>query len=175
LPNIRIPHRDLVPEPPRAADERHTLVTFVDYFRSVLLRQAAGLAPEQLGSRLGPSPLTLGGLIKHMALVEDSWFHMRWADNDPPAPWDSVDWDATPDWDFDSAGDDQPGELEAMYLAAIARSDAVIASAALDDTMDAPSGPTSMRWILVHMIEEYARHCGHADLLRESIDGRTGD
>jgi hypothetical protein len=167
---------ELAPDPPYAVDERHTLVTFLDYYRSVFLRKMAGLTAEQLSVSLPPSELTLGGLLKHMALVEDNWFSANWKGNPETEPWTSVDWDADPDWDFHSAAGDRPSELLALYEAAVARSRTAIAdSHDLSATAESRGRQISLRWILLHMIEEYARHCGHADLLRESIDGQTDD
>ncbi len=167
---------ELAPDPPYAVDERQTLVTFLDYYRSVFLRKMAGLTAEQLALSLPPSALTLGGLLKHMALVEDNWFSSNWKGAPEIEPWASVDWDADPDWDFHSAGGDRPGELLALYDDAVARSRAAIAdSYDLSATAESRGRVISLRWILVHMIEEYARHCGHADLLRQAIDGAVGD
>jgi hypothetical protein len=167
---------ELAPEPPFAVDERQTLVTFLDYYRSVFLRKMTGLTAEQLGATLAPGTLTLGGLLKHMALVEDSWFSSNWRGAPEVEPWASVDWDADRDWDFHSAADDRPADLLALFTDAVERSRAAIAD--IDDlsaTAESRGRVISLRWILVHMIEEYARHCGHADLIRESIDGQTGD
>ena len=123
-----------------------------------------------------PSNLTLGGLVKHMALVEHSWFAHNWLGEPPAEPWASVDWDADPDWEFDTAGDDEPGQLLAWFEASIDASRRAIAdSHDLSATAESRGRVISLRWILVHMIEEYARHCGHADLIRQAIDGATGD
>jgi hypothetical protein len=166
----------LPPDPPFAVDERETLVSFLDFYRAVLLRKAAGLTRTQLAATVPPTDLTLGGLVKHMALVEKNWFVRNWRGEDPGEPWSRVDWDADPDWDFHSAKDDQPGELLALYTDAVDRSRAAIAdSHDLSATVESRDRVISLRWILVHMIEEYARHCGHADLIREAIDGQTGD
>ena len=167
---------ELAPEPPFAVDERDTLVTFLDYYRSVFLRKMTGLTAEQLMATLPPGTLTLGGLLKHMALVEDSWFSSNWEGSPEVEPWASADWEADRDWDFHSASDDQPAELLALFTDAVERSRAAIAdSHDLSATAESRGRVISLRWILVHMIEEYARHCGHADLIRESIDGQTGD
>jgi uncharacterized damage-inducible protein DinB len=168
----------LAAEPERTADEHDTLVAFLGYFRSVLIRKAAGLDAAQLATSLGRSTLTIGGLVKHMAFVEDAWFHSTLLGNDRPEPWASADWDSSPDWEFDTAVNDSPNELLEQFRTSVTRSDAAIASVAGLDVTAARlthGQPTNMRWILVHMIEEYARHCGHADLIRESIDGVTGD
>ena len=120
--NAVIGHIELAPDPPFAVDERHTLVSFIDYFRSVLARKAVGLSAEQLATRLPPSTLTLGGLLKHMALVENHWFVCVWLGEEEGEPWSTVDWQATPDWDFESAADDEPEQLLALFDAAVERS-----------------------------------------------------
>ena len=164
------------PDPPFAVDERETLVAFLDFYRAVLLRKAAGLTRAQLAVAVPPSDMTIGGLVKHMALVENSWFVCNWRGADRGEPWTGVDWDADPDWDFHSAAGDEPEQLLALYTTAIERSrDAIAGSHDLSETAESRGRVISLRWILVHMIEEYARHCGHADLLRQSIDGAVGD
>jgi uncharacterized damage-inducible protein DinB len=169
----------LDPEHVPDADELTVLTRYLDFYRAVMVRKAQGLSQAQLATRLGPSTLTLGGLIKHLALVEDFWFHERLLGHPPNEPWASVDWDADPDWDFHSAVDDDPAELIRMYEQACDHSRAAVASVGdLDATTKLANrrGQTfSLRWVLIHMIEETCRHAGHADLLRESIDGVTGD
>jgi len=163
-------------DPPFAVDERETLVTFLDYYRAVLIRKAVGLSREQLAVTLPPSDMSIGGLVKHMALVENNWFVRNWRGLDPGEPWTSVDWEADPDWDFHSAADDEPEHLLALYTTAVERSRKEIDGCDdLSATAESRGRMISLRWMLVHMIEEYARHCGHADLLRQSIDGATGD
>ena len=163
-------------DPPFAVDERETLVTFLDYYRAVLIRKAVGLSREQLAVTLPPSDMSVGGLVKHMALVENNWFVRNWRGHDPGEPWTSVDWEADPDWDFHSAADDEPEQLLELYTDAIERSRGAIEGCLdLSATAESRGRVISLRWMLVHMIEEYARHCGHADLLRQSIDGATGD
>jgi uncharacterized damage-inducible protein DinB len=168
----------LAAEPPQTADERHTLVTFLDYFRSVLLRKVTGLNAGELGRTLGNSTLTLAGLLKHMALVEDHWFSYTWLGEQDREPWASIDWKESPDWDFLSASSETPDALVEMFSEAVDRSRNAIADVDEVDGLAARESrnqAVTLRWILVHMIEEYARHCGHADLIRESIDGKTGD
>jgi uncharacterized damage-inducible protein DinB len=166
-------------EPGLVGDEATLLGQFLDYYRATMVRKVEGLTKAQLAQRLEPSTLTLGGLVKHLALVEDSWFQERLLGREPVEPWAAVDWDATPDWDFDSAADDEPAEIVALYEAACERSRRAVREAeSLDVVMVVPNRRgerMSLRWILIHMIEETARHAGHADLIRESIDGRTGD
>ena len=167
-------------DPDLRADERTMLVQFLDFHRATLISRIEGLTIEQLSVTRPPSELTLAGLIKHLALVEDTWFVERMAGRPAPEPWLSAPFDDDEDWDFHSAVDDTPEELLALYRAACDRSRAVVAE---HDDLDALSvvpsrsdeGLFSLRWILLHMIEETARHNGHADLLRESIDGLTGE
>jgi len=168
-------------QPPATGDEATLLRAFLDYYRATLRLKAEGLDGEALTRRLGPSDLTLGGLLKHMALVEQNWFRHRLIAADHTEPWRSVDWEADRDWELHSAAHDSPEELFALFDAAVADSEAIlegVLSGGLDQSARRTSHdgePASLRWILIHMIEEYARHCGHADLIRESIDGQTGD
>ncbi|HEX3425798.1 MAG TPA: DinB family protein [Acidimicrobiales bacterium] len=167
-------------DPQNAADERTTLSEFLDYERQTLLLKAEGLDQEQLGRRIPTSELTLAGLVKHLALVEDNWIQVRFLGR-PEAdvqPWGDVDWDADWDWEFHSATADPPDELRALYAAACDRTRAVITTtdlSALSVQRDNRGQPWSLRWIVVHLIEETARHNGHADLLREAIDGEVGE
>jgi uncharacterized damage-inducible protein DinB len=170
------------PEPPPAGDEVETLLGFLDYQRATLEWKTRGLDRAGLNATVGVSTMTLGGLLKHMALVEDIWFTNRLFGRAPVAPFDTVDWDADPDWDWHSAADDSPEELRALWQQAVARSRDRVAEALADGGLGRecerrwPTGESpTLRWVLVHMIEEYARHNGHADLLRESVDGETGE
>jgi uncharacterized damage-inducible protein DinB len=163
--------------PPAAADEPTTLLAFLDYFRATLRRQADGLDAQQLATRLPPSTLTLGALLKHLAHVERYWATYVFEGEAMTEPWASADWDADPDWEMTSAADDLPDELRRLYDAEIAAADAIYRRAIGGAGLDALAQRQrhgkhfSLRWILVHLVEEYARHCGHADLIRESIDG----
>jgi uncharacterized damage-inducible protein DinB len=167
-------------DPETLTDELSLLSEFLDYHRATLVMKVSGLTQEQLAVRLGPSRLTLAGLVKHLALVEDSWFHDRLLGRDLPEPWASAPFDDDVDWDFHSAVDDSPSELLELYAAACERSRAAVAEVG-NDLMAMMARPTrrgerfNLRWILLHMLEETARHNGHADLLRESIDGQTGE
>jgi uncharacterized damage-inducible protein DinB len=171
-------------DPPLTAGEVVSLQAFLDYHRDTLRRKTEGLTQAQQATRHEPSTLTLGGLLKHMALVEDWWFSVVLLDNPDAEPWQGLDWDADPDWEFRTAADDSPEELRRLLDDAIALSDRNIRQVLDDGGLDALSvrksrhageGRFSLRWILLHMIEEYARHNGHADLIRESIDGSTGE
>jgi uncharacterized damage-inducible protein DinB len=170
-------------DPPLAADEATTLVAFLDYHRDTLRLKAEGLTAEQLNRTLAPSTLTLGGLLKHVALNEASWFGRVLHGRELGQPWAGADWDADPDWELHSARDDSPEELRRLMDEAVEQArrdvDAALDDGGLDHLSVVSSRKEgkqfSLRWILLHMIEEYARHNGHADLLRESIDGRTGE
>jgi uncharacterized damage-inducible protein DinB len=170
------------PEPPLAADETATLLGFLDYQRATLAWKCAGLDATGLTATVGASSMTLGGLLKHLAYVEDMWFSRSLYGRDRHPPWDTVDWKADPDWEWHSAGEDSPEELFALWQDAVARSRSLVEEALTGGGLEGlarrtwPDGrAASLRWILVHMIEEYARHNGHADLLRESVDGQTGE
>jgi len=170
------------PEPPIAADEQHTLLGFLDYQRATFEWKVRGLGQDGLSARTAESTMTLGGLMKHLAYVEQHWFSWRLHGREWGEPWRSVDWQATPDWEWDTSVTDAPDDLWALWRRSVdeARADAAtaLASGGLDVrcVQPWPNGESpSLRWVLVHMIEEYARHNGHADLLRESIDGQTGE
>ena len=170
------------PEPPVDGDEVATLLGFLDYQRATLAWKCEGLDASGLRATLGASSMTLGGILKHLAAVEDGWFSEFLHGRGQQAPWDGVDWDADPDWEWRTAADDAPDELRALWQGAVARSRASVAEALAAGGLGQPARRTwpdgrtpSLRWILVHMIEEYARHNGHADLLRESVDGQTGE
>jgi hypothetical protein len=166
-------------DPPPRGDERTLLLAYLDYHRETLRMKAAGLDAAQLDTALPPSEMTLGGMVKHLALVENSWLRDVFLGEGLSEPWRSVDWDADWDWDWHSAKGDSPEQIWALYDAMVADADTVIAGAGLDDVSAKPSRrtgePFNLRCILLHLIEEYARHNGHADLLRESIDGETGE
>ena len=151
----------------------------LEYYRAVLLRKASGLTAEQLRRSLAPSDLTKAGLVMHMALVEDHWFDHRFAGNPEHEPWASADWEADVDSEMTLAATLGIDELFAQFDLSVARSRAAFGAANSLDQIAVLSHedgtPWSLRWIMVHMIEEYARHCGHADFIRQSIDGATGD
>ena len=168
------------PHIPKAAGEREMLVAFLDYQRAVMLDKASGLTHEQWGQRLEPSAMTLGGMIYHLAVVEEDWFASDFVGDELGEPWASVDWKADRDWEWNVAPTMDPETALDAYRRAIERSNQITADAKSLDQLSVKADPTngehwSLRWILIHMIEETARHAGHADLIRESIDGSTGD
>ena len=160
------------PEPPREGGEVATLLGFLDYQRATLEWKCRGLSDEQLRVALRPSPMTLGGLLKHLACVEDSWFTEVVAGEPALEPWASADFQADPEWTWHSAAFDSGEYLRALWTEGVNRSRAIVQAqlsrgeeAALSQThadWQLPH-PVSLRWVLVHMIEEYARHMGHAD------------
>src|SRR5436190_7267553 len=170
------------PEPPGRAGEVETLLGFLDYQRATLAWKTRGLDSEGLNATVGASTMTLGGLLKHLALVESDWFYSSLYGKGAESPWDAVDWKVDPNWEWRTAAEDSPEELFEIWNSAVERSRERVAEAlanggGLDQLAqgDWPdTGPPSLRWIVVHMIEEYARHNGHADLLRESVDGGPG-
>ena len=164
-------------DPPAVADEATMLLAFLDYFRDTRRRQTEGPDAGQLATRLPPSTLTLGGLLKHLASVEGFWCRFVLRGEDQHEPWASVDWRADRDWDHHSAVEDTPEQLRALLDAEVAAADAAIRAALAEGGVGTAAARErhgrrpNLRWILVHLVEEYARHCGHADLLRESVDG----
>ena len=166
-------------DPPDSGPEFVQLTAFLDYQRETMLLKTDGLPRERLAQPLPPSSLTLGGLLNHLAKVEDVWFRVRFAGL-PAAAWRSdAAGPAEPDWDFRTAASLEPEQLRERYREACAASRAVVAQAPDLDRLSAQprrDGPhVDLRWILLHMIEETARHAGHADLLQESIDGTVGE
>jgi uncharacterized damage-inducible protein DinB len=163
-------------EPDRIADERRALDQWVDFHRLTLQQKCAGLTAEQLKLRaVPPSALSLLGLVRHMTEVERWWFRMHAAGEDLSFPYDP-DLNGADFNDLDGA--DAEENLEA-FRAEIEACRAAVADKGLDDVVpsrgDHPERSRDIRWIYLHMIEEYARHNGHADLLRECIDGAVGD
>ncbi len=167
--------RPEAPDIPFAADERTMLLAFLDFYRAALKDRAWGLDHEQLQRTLAPSTLTLSRIIGHMAWVEDLWFSVRFSGEEPLALWAGIDWDADGDGEMTLAQSWSVEELMAHFDAATDDSNRrTAASSSLDQLSSQPTWTEErwdLRWILIHMIEEYARHCGHADFIRESIDG----
>ena len=170
------------PEPPLAGDEAETLLGFLDFQRATLEWKCAGVDETGLRATVGTSTMTLAGLLKHLTLVEDHWCCQSLHGRDSQLPWEAVDWNADPDWEWHSAADDDPDELRSMWQGSVVRSRSLVSEALAQGGLGGLAKRTwsdgrapSLRWILTHLIEEYARHNGHADLLRESVDGATGE
>jgi uncharacterized damage-inducible protein DinB len=152
--------------------ERELLTRFLDFERDTLLWKVSGLTREQLTTPRSPSGLSLLGIVKHLAYVERSWFQRRFMGRDVHVAWRGVE----PDADFHIADDEAPESVFAFYRAEIEQSRRIVAATgSLDQLAVDADRPVSLRWILVHMIEETARHVGHADLMREVTDGQTGE
>ncbi|UYM05876.1 mycothiol transferase [Solicola gregarius] len=169
-------------EPPIAGSESEHLAAAVDRMRWTFRWKADGLDATGLRARIGASALTLGGLLKHLALIEDHYFGAKLHGEPLGAPWHEVDWDADPDWEFTSAADDSPDYLYALWDDAVARSRTRLASALASGGPDTPvelgwpdGRRPNLRRVLCDLIEEYGRHTGHADLIREAVDGRVGE
>jgi Protein of unknown function (DUF664) len=169
-------------EPPLAGDETSTLLGSLERQRATLAWKCGGLDGDGMRATLAPSTITLGGLLKHLALVEADVFSIKLLGRSPGPPWDKVDWDADPDWDWRSAADDSPEQLMTLWQQAVARSRDLTAEALEDGGLDRRGAVTdsngespSLRRLLIDLIEEYARHVGHADLIRESVDGLVGE
>ena len=169
-------------DPDLHGDELTLLVQFLDFHRATLVQKVEGLSVDQLRTRAVPtSEITLAGMLKHLALVEDDWFQSRLFGRTDIEPWASAPFDDDHDWDWHSAVADSPNYLLDLYSSACARSRAAVAEAGgnLERMSVEPDrrtgGHFSLRWILIHMIEETARHNGHVDLIREAIDGSTGE
>jgi uncharacterized damage-inducible protein DinB len=165
-------------DPPFQGNERDTLLGFLDWQRHTLDVKCSGLDAASMARRsIEPSTLSLLGIVRHMADVECGWFRWLMAGQDVPPLFSS---DADPDGDFDGAEPDPEIVAEAWqaWRAEVAFADRFIAEAPSLDVIgkrpDPSRGWMSLRWVLVHLVEEYARHNGHADLLRERIDGRVG-
>jgi len=160
-------------DPPTVADERTLLTGFLDLQRDTLAWKCSGLTDEQLKQRsVEPSSLSLLGLLRHLTEVERGWFVKTIAGEEAPPTYYTEE---NPDGDFDDLDTHSPTEVYEAWQAACARSREITAARELDFEGSRPHRNYSLRWVLLHMIEEYARHNGHADLLRERIDGATGE
>ena len=169
-------------EPPLAGSETEHLVGALDRLRTTFRWKADDLDAAGLQTRVGASSLTLGGLLKHLAAAEDYHFTTKLRGEPIGAPWDTTGWDGSDDWDFTSAADDTPDELYALWDGAVERSrarlDGALADGGLDQLVHASAADgrhASLRRLVCDLIEEYGRHTGHADLLREAVDGLVGE
>jgi hypothetical protein len=169
--------------PPMAGGEIETLIGALERNRRTFAWKTGDLGADDLRRTLGPGSITLGGLLKHLALVEDEYL-TRLLTGAPSLsqPFDTVDFDADPDWEWRTAAEDSPEDLRALWESCVAQSRVHVAAAYADGGPDARSAlawssgePPTLRRLMVDLIEEYARHTGHADLIRESIDGLVGE
>lgn len=162
------------PEPPHAAAPVEMLGGFIDFLRATLLWKLEGLSEEEARRVLTPSGVSLISLVKHSAYVERFWFQIQFAGLDVPNGWSQDDPDA--DWRIEPT--DTVQSLIALYESETAKSREIVRGASWDDVCVGSRSKAQGRtlgWVLTHMVEEIARHCGHADILRETIDGATGE
>jgi uncharacterized damage-inducible protein DinB len=159
--------------------ERDSIGQYLDYQRETILLKTEGLTQEQLARRIPTSGLTLAGILYHLALVEEAWLEEEFLGQAPREDWQGIDWEADRDYEFRAALEKDPDWLRRRYREACDRARRVAAEADSLDSVSVkarPNGrPFTLRWVLLHLIEETARHAGHADLLREAIDGTTGE
>ncbi|SEL33687.1 DinB family protein [Nonomuraea pusilla] len=168
-------------EPPVAGDEADTLLGSLERQRRTLAWKCGGVDADGLRATVGASAVTLGGLLRHLALVEDEMFSQRLLGNDPAPPL-TAPAGAGPGWEWRLTADDTPERLMALWEEAVARSRANVRQALEAGGLGGASAYTSsrgetpsLRRLLIDMVEEYARHVGHADLIRESVDGLVGE
>lgn len=170
-------------EPPLSGTEHDAVFAALDRLRVTFRWKTADLDAEGLAATTAASEMTLGGLLKHLALMDDWYFQVRILGKPMPEPWHSLDWERQDaDWEWESAADDSPEELYALWDAAAARSRSAVAEIATRGGLDGPTAITTrdgrqpnVRRLVMDMVEEYGRHTGHADVLREAVDGRTGE
>jgi uncharacterized damage-inducible protein DinB len=186
-----VPHRgttslvgvsDAEPRPVLGDPEADALTSVLERNRRTFAWKAEGLDASGMSARTAATSMTLGGLVKHMALVEADWLAVKLAGLAYGPPWDGVDFEQDPDWEWRTGAQDDPDAVRALWRQAVERSRAVVAQTIAERGLDGPASYTfrngrtpSVRVVLLDMIEEYARHTGHADLLREAVDGRVGE
>ena len=159
----------------REGDERTQLEAMLEWYRAGVLAKVADLAPHHAAASPLRTGTSIAGLVKHLALVEDSWIN-RFSGEPEPELWATIDWDADPDWEFRTAREEPLADSIALYERACEHSRQVAARHQLDDpAVGETPRPFNLRYVYVHMIDETARHLGHLDILRELADGRTGD
>jgi hypothetical protein len=169
--------------PPSAGDEAETLIGALERNRRTFRWKAGGLDAAGLNTTAAASTITLGGLLKHLALLESFYFAMHLRGAPIGEPWNQVDWENEAEgWEWRSAADDDPEYLYALWDESVTRARHHIAEALSNGGLAQPTNlvrddgvPASMRRLIIDMVEEYARHTGHADLIRESIDGLVGE
>ena len=169
-------------EPPFAGTEKDHVLGSLDRLRATFRWKADGLDGEQIHAPAPPSTLSVGGLLKHLAVQEDYAAQVKITGSGMPSVWDDNGWGGDNDWEFTSAALQSPTELYGLYDAAVARSRASIRATLDEGGLDSDSAVTlpdgtkaSVRRILFDLLEEYGRHTGHLDLVREAVDGRVGE
>ena len=170
-------------EPPFTGDEGGAVFGALGRLRTTFRWKCADLDAAGLAARAAASSLTLGGLLKHLAVQEDYCFQVKLLGEPMPAPWDLSLWETHgDDWEFDSAANDPPEKLYELWDTSVARSRAAVAAIEARGGLDALAAQTlpdgshpNVRRVVMDLVEEYGRHTGHADILREGVDGRTGE
>jgi len=162
--------------------EAESLLSVIERNRRTFAWKTSGLDEEGLGATTAASTMTLGGLVKHMALVEADWLAVKLAGQEYGSPWDVIDFDDDPDWEWRTGALDAPEVVYTLWRGAVERSRVLVAHVISERGLDGPASFTwpdgrtpTVRAMLLDMIEEYARHTGHADILREAVDGRVGE
>jgi hypothetical protein len=162
--------------------EAEFLLSVLERNRRTFAWKTSGLDERGLRATTAASSMTLGGLVKHVALVEADWLAVKLAGEEYGAPWDTVDFDADPDWEWRTGSLDPPDDVYAVWRAAVERSRELVAEVIRQRGLDGPAsfawpdgGTPTVRAMILDMIEEYARHTGHADILREAVDGLVGE
>lgn len=166
-------------EPPLAGTEEQALLGAIDRLRWTFRYKIDALDTDGLNTTVGASTLTLGGLAKHLASQEDYMSAVKMEGGELGEPWTGWGWDGSNDWEFTSAAEDSPEQIYTTYDDAVARTrarvDAFVAGGGLDRPVAAGGGRANLRRLLMDHVEEYGRHLGQADLIREAVDGRTGE
>lgn len=167
---------------PTARGEVGSVLAVLERNRRTFAWKTSGLDEAGLRTTTAASAMTLGGLVKHLALVEADWLAVKLAGQAYGPPWDAVDFDADPDWEWRTGALDAPEDVYAAWRHAVERSRALVAEVIKERGLDGPASFTwpdgrtpTVRDMLLDMIEEYARHTGHADVLREAVDGRVSE
>ena len=167
-------------EPPFNGDETSAVFGALDRKRTTFRWKCADLDEDGLAASAAASQLTLGGLLKHLALIEDHYFQVKILGRAMPPDWDDAG--ESDEWEFSSAAQDSPAELYGRWDAAVRRSRAAVDEIVRRGGLDAPAAqtmpdgsPVNIRRMVLDLVEEYGRHTGHADIIREAVDGRTGE
>ncbi len=170
------------PPPPATPTEAESLQSVLERNRRTFAWKTSGLDEQGLRATTAASSMTIGGLVKHLALVEADWLAVKLAGQDYGPPWDGVDFDVDPDWEWRTGALDPPEATYGVWRDAVARSREIVPEVIQRRGLDGPASFTwpdgrtpTVRAVLLDMIEEYARHTGHADILREAVDGRVGE
>ena len=168
--------------PLTAPAEVESLLSVLERNRRTFAWKTSGLDEKGLAATTAASSMTLGGLVKHVALVEADWLAVKLAGREYGPPWDAVDFEDDPDWEWRTGAMDSPHEVYAVWRGAVERSRKLVTEVIQERGLDGPASFTwpdgrtpTVRVMLLDMIEEYARHTGHADILREAVDGRVGE